>query len=277
MKKSVFKIALLASVCLLINSCTKEQVKEDPKVLSKELSFEEEIWVSDVMEELFWEIEESNLWLDGTKEGRPQSDCRTITVEPLERGVFPKTITLDYGAGCEIKEGLFIRGKIVIVQSAGPQSEAWRKTISFQRYSVNDKRFEGGKTIAFVQDGHRGQPTWTIQSRIKIQWEEESFIQQSSQHTRVQISGWDTPKRVMDDQFYTQGSINGTNRMGKAYKCTITEPLLSGKSCNWITKGVLLYQARGESDMTLDYGDGNCDNVATLTKDGVSREIELKQ
>jgi hypothetical protein len=32
---------------------------------------------------------------------------------------------------------------------------------------------------------------------------------------------------------------------------------------------------RGEETMTIDFGAGECDNIALVTKDGVSEEIEL--
>ena len=276
MKYKLLAIAPFFLLMGLMISCTTDEIKEELKVDYSQDFIEDDIVLEDLMEDLFIEIEESNYWLYGFKDGRTDEDCRTITVDPEERDVFPKTITIDYGEGCEIREGLVKRGRIVIEMSAAPNSDEWEKTIRFERYSVNDKRFEGGKNISFKKEGRRDLPTWEIGSRIKIHWDEESFVQQSMVRTRVQTVGFFTPRRPMDDQFIVSGTTTGVNRKGKGYKTTITEPLHSSRDCRWIKKGVIVLNVRGESEAVLDYGDGTCDNIATITRDGEVKEIKLK-
>lgn len=277
MKNRQLIIIPLVLLIGILTGCNKEQVINDQQAASSQKTVQDEIIIEDLMEDLFLEIEESDYWLNGFKEGRPNVGCRTITVEPEERGVFPKTITIDYGQGCEVKEGVVKKGKIIIEISAAPNSDEWQKTIRFARYAVNDKLFEGGKRITFLRNGRRGYPTWSIQSRIKIHWGEESFIQQNMDRTRFQTAGTETPRRPMDNKFLTVGTTTGINREGKGYKTTITEPLHFSKDCKWIKKGIIEFKIRGESDVTLDFGDGFCDNLATFTKDGVSKEIKLKR
>ncbi|MCK5821013.1 MAG: hypothetical protein KAH17_03960 [Bacteroidales bacterium] len=272
---SIF-ITLLAIVAVFA-SCTKDQLKKDHKIDYSLEYIQDEIVLEDLMHDLFLEIEESNLWLDGFKNDRDRSDCRVITIEPEERGVFPKTITIDFGTGCEIKEGLSKKGKIIIEMTAAPYSDEWTKTIRFERYSVNDKSFEGGKNISFNIEGRRGLPTWEIVSRIKIKWDEESSVQQSMQRTRMQTAGFETPRRPMDDSFVMTGTTTGRNRKGQGYATTITEPLFMSKDCRWIKKGAVEFKVRGESDAVLDYGDGTCDDLATFTKDGKTKEIHLRK
>ena len=150
-----YKLLVIAPFFLfmgLMISCSTDEIKEELKVEYSQDFVEDDVVLEDLMEDLFIEIEESNYWLDGFKDGRTDDDCRTITVDPEERDVFPKTITIDYGQGCEIREGLVKRGRIVIEMSAAPNSDEWEKTIRFERYSVNDKRFEGGKNISFKKE-----------------------------------------------------------------------------------------------------------------------------
>jgi hypothetical protein len=276
MKPRIINFILISVLIILVSACTKADLKSDLYQDSPWESVQDEILLEDLMEDLFMEIEESNSWFDEIKAGREGNDCRILTVEPAERGVFPKTITIDYGRGCEVKEGFVKKGKIIVEISASPDSEEWTKTIRFARYSVNEKIFEGGKSITFNKEGRRGVPTWAIASRIKIKWDEESFVQQNMTRTRMQTAGFDTPLRPMDDQFIITGTTSGINRKGLGYNTTITEPLYMSKDCRWIKKGVIVFKVRGESESSLNYGEGDCDDLATFTKDGETKEIQLK-
>ena len=59
----------------------------------------------------------------------------------------------------------------------------------------------------------------------------------------------------------------------KFEKITI-EPLLIDRSCRYPLSGIVEI-TRADETMTIDYGDGECDNIAHVSKDGVTEEIEL--
>ena len=52
------------------------------------------------------------------------------------------------------------------------------------------------------------------------------------------------------------------------------EPLLIDRSCRYPLSGIVEI-TRADETMTIDYGTGECDNIAHVTKDGVTEEIEL--
>jgi len=262
-------------------SCTKEESKDainqDFELESTDKFVQDDIDIEGMMEDLFMELEDVDLWIEGMKSGRNDNDCRTITIEPMDRGLFPKTITVDFGDGCEVREGVVKKGKIVIEVSAAPRSDEWTKTIRFVRYSVNGKLFEGGKNITFMKEGRAQEPTWKIKSRLKVHWGDGTFLQQTVDRTRVQARGSESPFRYMDDAFLIAGTTTGVNRAGEGFRKEITEPLHVSRDCLWIRKGLVSLQVRGESAAVLDYGDGTCDNLATITKDGETREIKLRR
>lgn len=277
MKRQQLLLVTLVFLIACLMSCSKEGIKDENRVNKSTQIVDDEIELEELLLDLSFELDDLDFWLFGFKDGRDPSDCKTVTIEPEERGVFPKIITVDFGDGCEVKDGLVKKGKIIIEMSAAMNSEAWTKKISFDGYSVNDKRFEGGKRIAFLREGRRGLPIWNSNSRMRIYWGEDSFVQHTSERTRQQVQGFDTPQKPMDDAFIVTGSGTGINRNGRAYKRTIEEAIHISRDCKWIKKGVIKLQVRGESDMILDYGDGTCDNLATITKDGETREIKLKR
>lgn len=277
MKNKTCFILGIALAGIFLVSCSKENIKNDESIEQEAQTAVDEIEMEDLLMDLSFELDDLDFWLYGFKDGRDRLDCKKVTVEPEERGVFPKTITVDFGDGCNIKDGVVKKGKIIIEMSAPMNSEEWTKKVSFDGYSVNDKLFEGGKRISYVREGRRGLPTWQINSRMRVKWDTDSFVQHTSERTRYQTKGFDTPRRPMDDAFILTGSGTGINRKGLAFKRTIEEPLHFSRDCFWIKKGIIKLQTRGESEVILDYGDGNCDNLATITKDGESKEIKLKK
>ena len=54
----------------------------------------------------------------------------------------------------------------------------------------------------------------------------------------------------------------------------IITPLLRNRTCMFPSRGVIEITRGGEM-MTIDFGDGDCDNIALVTKDGEDEEIEL--
>ncbi|PLW92347.1 MAG: hypothetical protein C0592_09255, partial [Marinilabiliales bacterium] len=59
---------------------------------------------------------------------------------------------------------------------------------------------------------------------------------------------------------------------GEAYTWTIVSPLRVEIGCKWVTEGVLMLEANGEQ-LLIDYGDGNCDGLVTVTYNGNDYQI----
>jgi hypothetical protein len=47
------------------------------------------------------------------------------------------------------------------------------------------------------------------------------------------------------------------------------------RDCRYIVQGVVEITLNGELVSSLDYGDGECDDVAILTQDGETAEVDL--
>ena len=84
---------------------------------------------------------------------------------------------------------------------------------------------------------------------------------------------WDREENVTT----LTGSATGVNRNGEAYRAEIVEEFVFARDC-WLGRvfipvsGVKTFTVEDQIT-TIDYGEGACDNLATVTKDGVSEEI----
>ena len=73
------------------------------------------------------------------------------------------------------------------------------------------------------------------------------------------------------------GSSTGTNRNKVGYTATIQNPLIKRADCpKYFVQGTIGIINTNSKVMTLDYGTGTCDNVATVTVNGHTRTITLR-
>jgi len=269
-KRSIWMSFLLLS--LITISCQKQQVDNELTSSSGDMSVDIAL-LDEYNADLYDVLDDADLFLAGDlKNG--STDCRTVTFEPEAREEWPKTITIDFGEGCEVREGVIKKGKIIIRQSAPRNADTWRKMVTYDGYQVNDDAFNGKHTVGFTNTLRV--PTWNTSDELTITRGDGTEISRNSQHLRQQLAGFDTPRLKEDDVFRLSGESSGVNRKGQAYSEIITEPLIIPVNCRWITKGIKEITLGEEPVVILDYGDGSCDNQATVTKDGETKTITLR-
>lgn len=64
---------------------------------------------------------------------------------------------------------------------------------------------------------------------------------------------------------------------GGKYDKVITNPLVKIPDCQYIVSGTIEFWLEDELEATIDFGEGECDNLATKTVDGESTEFTLKK
>ena len=102
---------------------------------------------------------------------------------------------------------------------------------------------------------------------IEIYW--------SSFREREWIAGEDTFYRH-DDVYLITGTANGTSTGGFSFTMVITNPLRKEIGCRHMVSGTFEFTPGNRPVRILDYGDGECDNIATITVNGVTRTIYLR-
>jgi len=200
--------------------------------------------------------------------------CFTVTVVPNTPGVFPKTVTLDFGTGCLGHDGKLRKGKIITVYTGRMVVPGSKATTTFDNYYVDSFKIEGThineNTSASNQQSWNvkvvnGKITNTVSGRWKL-W--------NSNKTITQTEGNGTPLFPLDDVFKITGTASGSNSAGNTWTSAITDPLIKKFTCQWIVKGTVVI-TRNAHVATLDYGNGNCDNQAVITVNGHTRIITL--
>ncbi len=265
MKKLLFAIVLfigLLGFSLNFSSCKDNNNEGDTTTLNEKSVYD----ASDALyayTEVVGEVLTTADDGDSSKTKTTMS-CATITFEPLTG--YPKTLTIDYGSvGCNVN-GHAISGKITATINDKIRSEGTTIKISFDDFKIDTLSLNGtmsltiskvdltSKIIEFSTDFSECSltiPSGTISLDGNVSYE------------------WDmkTLSDYTDDMFIVKsGNLTGTNRESKTYSINVVTPLTYNVSCGHFVSGQLEVQESNSSyPATIDFGDGSCDNVATVT------------
>jgi len=202
--------------------------------------------------------------------------CLTVTISPQTPGVFPKTITLDFGTGCTSQDGHTRRGKMITVYSGRlviPGSTATTTFVDFYRDSV---KVEGTHTITNVSTSNNQSFTTTVNNG-RLTRPSGDYIAWNKTKTWVQVEGNGTPNVPIDDVYSITGTANGTVQRGNIsaqWSTEITTPIIRKFTCRWAVKGEKKI-IRNSVTAVLNYGSGACDNLATVLINGNLYNIVL--
>ncbi len=222
----------------------------------------------------------ANMFTGGMVVGGPHQffgmhfpSCATVTVNGED---FPKEIIIDYGDGCTGRAGLEKRGVITLHMTDTITSPGATYTITFEDVSIGNRHLE--KTATITNAGLNSEDQWVITSQWVLTSTRESggetvVVIREYSETKVWISGFETPE-IQDDIFTKSGGGTIMVNDELTYERTITDDLLLNRQCMFPLSGVIEITRKGEA-MSIDFGEGECDNIAVVTKDGESEEIEL--
>ncbi len=186
-----------------------------------------------------------------------------------------KTLTIDFGDGCTSSNGITRSGSVVLTYTGNLLFPGSSVVTTFIDYKVNEILVEGTRTIT---NSGINLSTGSISLAVeiengKITWPDESFATISSDQVRqVSLTGDEYQASVT-------GSGEGVSREGVPYDTNIVDPLIFTQSCLesgvWVpNSGVLAFRYQN-TDVSVDYGLGNCDKLITINYPGGIKEITL--
>lgn len=202
--------------------------------------------------------------------------CFTVSIVPEDPFIFPKTVTLNFGDGCTGEDGKTRKGKIITVYSGPMVVPGSHAVTEFDGYYIDSFHIEGRTEIENISTS--SQSIYRVKvTDGKITMPSESYIVYNRNRIMTQVEGNGTDGFPLDDIFSIKGSGQGHSKIdGVEFEWTneIVEPLIRKFTCPWIVKGILKFNdSLGEGN--INYGDGECNATAVLTRNGESRIIIL--
>ena len=273
MKTKIF--LMIAVMMLVIFSCKKDSAQIDQTSLD-DADFD--AIATAVFDDVFSTADNASLVLEDMAKGAEEvSDCPIVTVTRPSASVWPKTITMDYGTGCTGFNDNTRSGKVVI-EVTGPRLEAGSKrTVTFVDYYFNEMKVEGTKVIE--NKGYNDNDNMVVTISLtggKVTLPDGKTIERTVAHEREWIEGLST-RNIFDDECLITGVASGKNRREVEYTNTIITALHWKRACRFFVSGVIKMERSGqELPITMDYGDGECDAKAVVSRGDQSKEILLR-
>lgn len=272
MQKQICSALLLAAAIILttVTACKKENdsTPTDPAVTSATQALRSQQLIATSFGIALRGAAEA----DGFAEGGVDDRCGSITITPADPNAFPKVITVDFGTGCTDNDGKFKAGKVTLTFNKiwEPNSEV---SIQYDNYKEDGASLSGKFTLQNQSTANAGVFTFLAQD-IKASDANGYTLAYDATQIFTQTAGHSTWWDGSDDVYDITGSINAVLTNGETVDWTIQTPLVKANNCFWVSKGTGVLDING-LPATVDYGDGTCDNKATVTVNGQTYQITL--
>jgi len=281
---------LLFFSLLTISSCQKEDsqngtVEEqeiDASKASSEADSEAEIVFNGIFDDAMGVNDE--VGVGGTGVFGRLNVCPVVTVTRLNPpDLFPVRILMDFGTnGCIGPDGHFRKGKVITTYTNRLMIPGAIATTIFDGFYFDSTKVEGTHKITNTSATNIARRFTVNVIEAKLTKPNGNFIEWNSEKVITQLEGLSTPA-PMDDIFKIEGGSRGRVKRGAllvGWQSTILEPLVKRFNCRWIVRGVIRTVRLNATTNSpwiavLNFGNGNCDNLAVITINGVSYQITL--
>lgn len=280
MKARIFTITAAVTIISLF-SCQKDSSLLDDATLN----IADDDAVSEaIFEDVFSTADNASIIAEGLAKGEDSKSgteiiadsCPSIVVTRPGPALWPKTITVDYGTGCTGLNENVRKGKIVIEVTAPRLETGAKRTVTFVDYYFNDIKVEGTKVLETV--GFNSNQHLLISVKLtggKLTLPDGKTIEREVNHQREWIAGLIT-RNIWDDECLVSGTAAGTDINGIKYTNTIMTALHWTRACRFIVSGIVKIERGDAEPFMLDFGTGDCDAKAVVTRGNESKEITLR-
>lgn len=203
-----------------------------------------------------------------------RSGCPSYTVTGTLSGTvmgFPKTLTVDYGTGCNGKKGL-----ITAVFTGPFKTVGSQVTITYTDYYDGDRKITvDSHVIKCANPNANNKPVYTVEIKNASLVSSEGTVTWNANKQIVWHEGSST-RTTTDDVFHLSGTRDGVTAKGVKYTVVVDEttPLVIN-SCSYISSGVMKITPYEKRTRVINFGDGTCDNKAKVTIGSNSYDITL--
>ncbi len=275
MKKISFYFAavLMIGLALSINSCKKDKNIDADTSASADDAFAERIYnnVSNIADEAYSVETNSLKSTDGDR--IYLGNCATITLDTLST---PHSLIIDFGeVNCLCNDGRYRRGKIIVSFTGRYRRPGSVMAHNFDEYYVNDNKVDGSKVVTNMGLNENGKMYYDVEVvGVIYKANNGGTLSWNSSLERVWEEGIYT-RTLWDDVYLISGTASGIRANGNTWEREILNPLRKELGCRHFVSGTVEIRPENKAVRLLDFGSGECDNIATVIINGVVYTIIL--
>ena len=269
----------VALVALILTSCTEDKVGIDTTLDDQEsvqLDNDDDFYLED-SNDLASSVLESETTPTGGKVAE-ENDSRLACAEITRTGTDESgTIVIDFGEGCTDPRGNVRKGKIVIEYSGRRNDPGSFWSMEYVDYYINEISIKGLRKVNNISEPGNGVLVFKVDMENGvITWPNGNQAKRIVHHFREHHRN----DNNLLDRLIVYGTAEGNHRNGRGFFIEIIEPLVYTRECR--EQGIFIPVAgiklikHGNREITVDYGDGECDNIVVITnKNGKSWRHEV--
>lgn len=265
MKKLNLIIAIFATLAIV--SC-----QQDDDVLGPEVDLESEETVESAFEDIdvITQAGMDEVDINSRRDRDLILECAVV-----DHDTATNTIVIDYGEGCEGPGGRIRKGKVIINYQGRRFEPGSFRIVTLENFFLDSVQIEGTRTVTNISESLEDNPTFSVKLEGgKATFTDGTFTTREAEHERT----WYRAENPLNDSTTVDGEAFGVTRRGNDYSVAITETLIWKRSCNRVhipVAGEKVYTV-GDEEVIVNYGDGECDNIVTVTADGETIERALR-
>ena len=282
-------VAVMLATSLMFSACNKEDEKP---VEAEEVAVEDNNTSLTMSDEILSVSEDdmnynqNNMRISATEEASvtyTNAHGATVTFTPKGTNA-TGSIVIDFGlTGVKSnKDSKTRKGKIIITFTGKYRLPNTTQTITFENFYVNGNKVEGIKVLTHKYENN----IWSTSIHVtggKITFPDNTTLEWNSERVR----NWNLNNTLLnleDDEFSVSGTFSGKSRNGKNFSALIlpANPLIWKLSCFDESKflavsGVIKITPEGAQERSVDYGNGACDRIITISVGDKNKTITLNK
>jgi len=188
-------------------------------------------------------------------------------------------ITIDFGDGCTGPNGVVRSGKVIITYSGYRFVPGSYWIVTFEEFYINRRHIEGVRTVTNISESLAANPKFHIVLEGgMVTWPDNTFATREVDRVRV----WFRAANPLLDEYHilAESTADGTTRKEINYACLVLEDLVYKRACRNSVRGRIPVAGVkevvfGDRKYIIDFGDGECDNLVTITTGDGTKTIDL--
>jgi len=270
--KSLYIVLTALSIMAFVAGCKKDKdtANEDFQSEGLDIAQTEDIstGIDNTIEEAFELHGSGSMERNSEPLGNHELGCGSVTTDSATG-----TMTITFN-NCIGPNGHVRNGQIIITSHNGgywDPGASW--DVTFNNFTIDGNPVTGSRHVENVGPASNGM-TWNITASLTFTRPDATYRTWSSTRTRQLTQGYGDSIRTNNIYVINGTAAHADTRSGRSANITITN-ITRDLSCAYITAGSLNVVPSNRPARLIEFGNGACDDIATVTKNGVTHIIHL--
>jgi hypothetical protein len=259
---------VLVAIISLLAACRKKEDANPPQLSQEQVArlFKTNLSVVNSFGDVIGRKDKAkSVAANGRFTEQTEGDCPVISYSIDNNGGFGAMIAVDYGNGCPA-DPFNQKGKAAFKYFYSA-SNITNIALTYTNYRFLTSGLDGTAKASYLYDASFGNRFDSETINLRVADSLNGTYNYNSQFVYKQVNGHLTPWNPFDDIYEISGAGTSVNNQNIQAKFEITQPLVQKFNCHYIVSGKAKLTVPG-TDASIDFGNGTCDNTATVTING---------